>query len=109
MKNQTTKNWREELDREIPDGSWGFRDKAPELMSDEMKRYLKEYFARRQENTKSFIKSLLASQKAEILGEIELEKRKLPKGWSENPPMTKFRKGYNQAIEDLEKLKEKLK
>ena len=93
MSNQSTKNWEKDFEKkfisrlnslEIIGQSHGMSSWEGETIPD-------------------FIKSLLASQKAEILGEMKLEKRepeKFRKGWTY---------GYNSAVEDLEKLKEKLK
>ena len=67
-------------------------------------------------NIKSFISHLLQSQAQEIIGEIELKKKEL-KGetyfgnrFTKQGCGTEDKKiGYNQAIQDLEEIKNKIK
>jgi len=50
--------WVEEFEKNFNDGAWDFRDKAPELFSDKMKRWIKIYFPNRHKEIKDFIRNI---------------------------------------------------
>jgi len=111
MPNKETKEDR--FDNQLPNGSWGFLDKAPEPMSDKMKKYIKRYFEIRQRDTKQFKRyfeirqrdtkqfSSLEISKArqEVIEEVEA----LTKELGSDPPLesNERRRGYHQAFTDM--------
>jgi hypothetical protein len=81
---------------------------------DELVRDLTSVVPRPKSEVRRRIKEFLNQQKAELLEKIKLEKSKLPK--TLNTPWGKvdatanqnFNEGYNQAVSDLEQLKQQL-
>ena len=97
MPNKETKEDR--FDNQLPNGSWGFLDKAPELMSDKMKKYIKRYFEIRQRDTKQFISLEKSKARQEVIEEVEA----LTKELGSDPPLesNERRRGYHQAFTDM--------
>jgi hypothetical protein len=103
MKKETIENWAEEFDEKI--GEIFGENKTLKEEGDFP--YLPNWLSKRNRKIKSFIRQLLSQEKEKLLDRIKLEKKPKIKGNNFDEANRRF--GYNQAIDELEKLKNQLK